>query len=276
MIAALSLVGFVRLFPFLNYVLDDSGYSVLLTISALSVYFILPLVYLNLKRIIYKQVKKSWIFHFILPAVISILFLSIAEIPRTYFGVFTISFYFFYFVKSVLLVINYLKRADYNLIENLRKEKIKVYLLLLLLAKLSGLIVLVLQILKFISSKENFDFNTALALSSIGWIIVLVYTILNKDLVISKSTFSDLKNGMILFWSSKRLKKIQLSDQALYDKLDVTSLIDKIINLESNYEFIKDNELDKRFISKTLKALLDTQELLESWKYIFCLIHCLL
>ena len=254
LIAALSLVGFVRLFPFLNYVLDDSGYSVLLTISALSVYFILPLVYLNLKRIIYKQVKKSWIFHFILPAVISILFLSIAEIPRTYFGVFTISFYFFYFVKSVLLVINYLKRADYNLIENLRKEKIKVYLLLLLLAKLSGLIVLVLQILKFISSKENFDFNTALALSSIGWIIVLVYTILNKDLVISKSTFSDLKNGMILFWSSKRLKKIQLSDQALYDKLDVTSLIDKIINLESKYEFIKDNELNKRYISKTLKV----------------------
>ena len=95
LITALSLVGFVRLFPFLNYILDDSGYSVLLTISALSVYFVLPLVYLNLKRVIYKQIKKSWIFDFILPAVISILFLSIAEIPRTYFGVFTIGFYFF-------------------------------------------------------------------------------------------------------------------------------------------------------------------------------------
>ena len=43
-------------------------------------------------------------------------------------------------------------------------------------------------------------------------------------------------------------------DLALYDKLDVTSLIDKIVNLESKYEFIKDNELDKRFISKTLKV----------------------
>jgi len=33
----------------------------------------------------------------------------------------------------------------------------------------------------------------------------------------------------------------------------VTSLIDKILNLESKYEFLKDNELDKRYISKTLK-----------------------
>ena len=254
LIAALSLVGFVRLFPFLNYVLDDSGYSVLLTISALSVYFILPLVYLNLKRVIYKQIKKSWIFHFILPAVISILFLSIAEIPRTYFAIFFICFYLFYMVKSARLVINYLQRVDYNLIENLRKKRIKVYLLVSLLAKLLGLIVLVIQILKFTSSKENFDFNTALALGSIGWILILAYVILNKDIFVSASKFSVLKNEMILFWSSKRLKKIQLSDQALYDKLDVTSLIDKIINLESNYEFIKDNELDKRFISKTLKV----------------------
>ena len=254
LIAALSLVGFVRLFPFLNYILDDSGYSVLLTTSALSVYFILPLVYLNLKRVVYKQIKKSWIFHFILPAVISILFLSIAEIPRTYFGVFTIGFYFFYFVKSVLLVINYLQREDFNLIEKLRKEKIKVYLLLLLFAKLSSLIILITQIFLFIGTRENFDFNTALALGSIGWILILAYIILYKDLFVSASKFFVLKNEMILFWSPKRLKKIQLSDQALYNKLDVTSLIDKIINLESNYEFIKDNELDKRFISKTLKV----------------------
>lgn len=254
LIAALSLVGFVRLFPFLNYVLDESGYSVLLTISALSVYIILPLVYLNLKRVIYKQIKKSWIFDFILPAVISILFLSIAEIPRTYFGVFTIGFYFFYFVKSVLLVINYLQREDFNLIEKLRKEKIKVYLLLLLFAKLSSLIILITQIFLFIGTRENFDFNTALALGSIGWILILAYIILYKDLFVSASKFFVLKNEMILFWSPKRLKKIQLSDQALYNKLDVTSLIDKIINLESNYEFIKDNELDKRFISKTLKV----------------------
>ena len=74
------------------------------------------------------------------------------------------------------------------------------------------------------------------------------------NLFFSASKFSVLKNEMILFWSSKRLKKIQLSDQALYDKLDVTSLIDKIINLESKYEFIKDNELNKRYISKTLKV----------------------
>ena len=254
LITALSLVGFVRLFPFLNYVLDESGYSVLLTISALSVYIILPLGYLNLKRVIYKQIKKSWIFHFILPAVISILFLSIAEIPRTYFGVFTIGFYFFYFVKSVLLVINYLQREDFNLIEKLRKEKIKVYLLLLLFAKLSSLIILITQIFLFIGTRENFDFNTALALGSIGWILILAYIILYKDLFVSASKFFVLKNEMILFWSPKRLKKIQLSDQALYNKLDVTSLIDKIINLESNYEFIKDNELDKRFISKTLKV----------------------
>ena len=254
LITALSLVGFVRLFPFLNYVLDESGYSVLLTISALSVYIILPLVYLNLKRVIYKQIKKSWIFDFILPAVISILFLSIAEIPRTYFGVFTIGFYFFYFVKSVLLVINYLQREDFNLIEKLRKEKIKVYLLLLLFAKLSSLIILITQIFLFIGTRENFDFNTALALGSIGWILILAYIILYKDLFVSASKFFVLKNEMIFFWSPKRLKKIQLSDQALYNKLDVTSLIDKIINLESNYEFIKDNELDKRFISKTLKV----------------------
>jgi len=139
------------------------------------------------------------------------------------------------------------------LFENLRKKRIKVYLVILLSAKLLALIVLVIQILKFISSKENFDFNTALALGSIGWILVLAYTILNKDIVISKSKFSGLKNEIILFWSSKNLRKIQKSDLALYDKLDVTSLIDKILNLESKYEFLKDNELDKRYISKTLK-----------------------
>ena len=254
LIAALTLVGFVRLFPFLDYVLDDSAYSVLLTISALSVFFILPLFYLNLKSVIYKQVKKNWIFHFILPNVISILFFSIADIPRTYFGVFTISFYFFYFVKSVLLVINYLQIEDFNLIEKIRKEKIKVYLLLLLFAKLSNLIILITQIFLFISTRENFDFNTALALGSIGWILILVYIIRNKDLFVSGSKLSVLKNDMILFWSSKKLKKMQKIDQVLYDKLDITSLIDKILNLESNYEFIKDNELDKKFISKTLKV----------------------
>ncbi len=252
-IAALFLVGFVRLFPFLNYVLDSSGYSILLTISTLSVYFVVPLVYLNIKIIIRGQVNKSWIIHLIVPSVISILFLAVSEISRVYFGVFFICFYLFYIVKSARLVINYLQRVDYNLIENLRKKKIKVYLISLLLAKLSGLTVLLIQILKFINSKENFDFNTALALSSIGWIIVLVYTFLNKDLMISTSKFSDLKNGVILFWSSKSLRKIQKSDRALYDKLDVTSLIDKILNLESKYEFIKDNELDKRYISNTLK-----------------------
>ena len=252
-IVALTLVGFVRLFPFLNYVLDDSGYSILLPIATLSVYFVLPLVYLNFKIIIRDQVNKSWITHLIVPIFTSILFFTIAEIPRTYFAIFFICFYFFYMVKSARLVINYLQRVDYNLIENLWKKRIKVYLLVLLLAKMMGLIVLVLQILKFISSKENFDFNTALALGSIGWILVLGYTILNKDLVISKSKFSGLKNGVILFWSSKSLRKIQKSDRALYDKLDVTSLIDKILNLESKYEFIKDNELDKRYISNTLK-----------------------
>lgn len=253
-VATLTLVGFVRLFPFLNYVLDDSGYSILLPIATLSVYFVLPLVYLNFKIIIRGQANKIWIIHLIVPIVTSILFLTIAEIPRTYFAIFFICFYLFYIIKSTRLVINYLQRVDYNLIENLRKKSIKVYLLVMLLAKLLGLIVLVIQILKFISSKENFDFNTALALGSIGWILVLAYTILNKDLVISKSKFSGLKNGMILFWSSKRLRKIQKSDLALYDKLDVTSLIDKILNLESKYEFIKDNELDKRYISKTLKV----------------------
>ena len=253
-VATLTLVGFVRLFPFLNYVLDDSGYSILLPIATLSVCFVLPLVYLNFKIIIRGQANKIWIIHLIVPIVTSILFLTIAEIPRTYFAIFFICFYLFYIIKSTRLVINYLQRVDYNLIENLRKKSIKVYLLVMLLAKLLGLIVLVIQILKFISSKENFDFNTALALGSIGWILVLAYTILNKDLVISKSKFSGLKNGMILFWSSKRLRKIQKSDLALYDKLDVTSLIDKILNLESKYEFIKDNELDKRYISKTLKV----------------------
>ena len=253
-VATLTLVGFVRLFPFLNYVLDDSGYSILLPIATLSVYFVLPLVYLNFKIIIRGQANKIWIIHLIVPIVTSILFLTIAEIPRTYFAIFFICFYLFYIIKSTRLVINYLQRVDYNLIENLRKKSIKVYLLVMLLAKLLGLIVLVIQILKFISSKENFDFNTALALGSIGWILVLAYVILNKDLFFSASKFSVLKNEMILFWSSKRLKKIQLSDQALYDKLDVTSLIDKIINLESKYEFIKDNELNKRYISKTLKV----------------------
>lgn len=253
-IVALTLVGFVRLFPFLNYVLDDSGYSVLLPIATLSVYFVLPLVYLNFKIIIRGQVNKSWIIHLIVPIVTSILFLTIAEISRTYFAIFFICFYLFYMVKSASLVINYLQRVDYNLIENLWKKRIKVYLLVLLLAKLLGIIVLVVQILRFISSKENFDFNTALALGSIGWILVLVYTILNKDIVISKSKFSGLKNGMILFWSSKSLRKIEKSDIALYDKLDVTSLIDKILDLESKFEFIKDNELDKRYISKTLKV----------------------
>ena len=253
-IVALTLVGFVRLFPFLNFVLDNSGYVILLPIATLSVYFILPLVYLNFKIIIRGQVNKSWIIHLIVPIVTSILFLTIAEIPRTYFAIFFICFYLFYMVKSASLVINYLQRVDYNLIENLRRKRIKVYLLVLLLAKLLGIIVLVVQILKFISSKENFDFNTALALGSIGWILVLAYTILNKDIVISKSKFSDLKNGLILFWSSKSLKKIQKSDKALYDKLDATSLIDKILNLESKYEFIKDNELDKSYISKTLKV----------------------
>jgi len=253
-IVALTLVGFVRLFPFLNYVLDDSGYTILLPIATLSVYFVLPLVYLNFKIIIRGQVNKSWITHLIVPVVTSISFLTIAEIPRTYFAIFFICFYLFYMVKSASLVINYLQRLDYNLIENLWKKRIKVYLLVLLLAKLLGIIVLVVQILRFISSKENFDFNTALALGSIGWILVLAYTILNKDIVISKSKFSGLKNGMILFWSSKNLRKIQKSDLALYDKLDVTSLIDKILNLESKYEFIKDNELDKRYISKTLKV----------------------
>jgi AraC-like DNA-binding protein len=253
-IVALTLVGFVRLFPFLNFVLDDSGYIILLPIATLSVYFVLPLVYLNFKKTIREQVNKSWIIHLIVPVVTSILFLTIAEIPKTYFAIFFICFYLFYMVMSARLVINYLQRVDYNLIENLRKNRIKVYLLVLLLAKLLGLIVLVIQILKFISSKENFDFNTTLALGSIGWILVLAYTILNKDLVISKSKFSDLKNEMILFWSSKSLRKIEKSDLALYDKLDVTSLIDKILNLESKYEFIKDNELDKRYISKTLKV----------------------
>jgi AraC-like DNA-binding protein len=252
-ILALTLVGFVRLFPFLNFVLDDSGYTILLPIATLSVYFVLPLVYLNFKIIIRGQVNQSWITHLIVPVVTSISFLTIAEIPRTYFAIFLISFYLFYIVKSARLVINYLQRADYNLFENLRKKRIKVYLVILLSAKLLALIVLVIQILKFISSKENFDFNTALALGSIGWILVLAYTILNKDIVISKSKFSGLKNGMILFWSSKNLRKIQKSDLALYDKLDVTSLIDKILNLESKYEFLKDNELDKRYISKTLK-----------------------
>jgi AraC-like DNA-binding protein len=253
-IVALTLVGFVRLFPFLNFVLDDSGYIILLPIATLSVYFVLPLVYLNFKKTIRGQVNKSWITHLIVPVVTSILFLTIAEIPKTYFAIFFICFYLFYMVMSARLVINYIQRVDYNLIENLRKNRIKVYLLVLLLAKLLGLIVLVIQILKFISSKENFDFNTTLALGSIGWILVLAYTILNKDLVISKSKFSDLKNEMILFWSSKSLRKIEKSDLALYDKLDVTSLIDKILNLESKYEFIKDNELDKRYISKTLKV----------------------
>ena len=253
-IVALTLVGFVRLFPFLNYVLDDSGYTILLPIATLSVYFVLPLVYLNFKIIIRGQVNNSWIIHLIVPFFTSILFLTIAEITRTYFAIFFFSFFFFYLVKSARLVINYLQRVDHNLIENLRKKRIKVYLLVLLLAKLLGFIILFIQILKFISSKDNFDFNTALALGSIGWILVLAYTILNKDLVISKYKFSGLKNGMILFWSSKRLRKIQKSDRALYDKLDVTSLIDKILNLESNYEFIKDNELDKRYISNTLKV----------------------
>ena len=252
-IVALTIVGFVRLFPFLNYVLDNSGYTILLPIATISVYFVLPLVYLNFIIIIRGQVNKSWITHLIVPIFTSILFFTIAEIPRTYFAIFFICFYFFYMVKSARLVINYLQRVDYNLIENLWKKRIKVYLLVLLLAKLLGIIVLVIQILKFISSKENFDFNTALALGSIGWILVLAYTILNKDLVISKSKFSGLKNGVILFWSSKSLRKIQKSDRALYDKLDVTSLIDKILNLESKYEFIKDNELDKRYISNTLK-----------------------
>ena len=253
-IVALTLVGFVRLFPFLNYVLDDSGYTILLPIATLSVYFVLPLIYLNFKIIIRGQVNNSWIIHLIVPFFTSILFLTIAEITRTYFAIFFFSFFFFYLVKSARLVINYLQRVDHNLIENLRKKRIKVYLLVLLLAKLLGFIILFIQILKFISSKDNFDFNTALALGSIGWILVLAYTILNKDLVISKYKFSGLKNGMILFWSSKRLRKIRKSDRALYDKLDVTSLIDKILNLESNYEFIKDNELDKRYISNTLKV----------------------
>ena len=142
-VATLTLVGFVRLFPFLNYVLDDSGYSILLPIATLSVYFVLPLVYLNFKIIIRGQANKIWIIHLIVPIVTSILFLTIAEIPRTYFAIFFICFYLFYIIKSTRLVINYLQRVDYNLIENLRKKSIKVYLLVMLLAKLLGLIVLV-------------------------------------------------------------------------------------------------------------------------------------
>jgi AraC-like DNA-binding protein len=242
LISILTIVGLVRLVPLLGFILTEWDYGIIFNALKVSVMFMPPLFFLNINTIV-SSVKTKGYFHFIIPFLIIISFMIFKPFPKLIFVFFIIAYLSIYITMIVVLVLNFLRKTPKNIIELLFKKKIKNWLIVFLCFYIYIYLLALFNLSNFIFSTDRFEvINTTLPFS-LGYLIILTYIILNRNLILGSYTATNYKEISLMFWHISPLKKIEQKDSPQYKKLMPEELINDIINWQKDYK----PTLDEKF-----------------------------
>lgn len=125
LISILIIAGLVRLVPLLGFILTEWDYKSIMNTLTVSVMFMPPLFFLNINAIV-SSFKTKCYFHFIIPFLLIISFMTFQSISKFKFGIFILAYSFTYITMIVVLVVKFLKKKPKNIIELLFKKRLKI------------------------------------------------------------------------------------------------------------------------------------------------------
>jgi AraC-like DNA-binding protein len=251
-IAILIIVGAIRVIPFLNYIIyrNELAYNRLLVLSAVSSLILIPLVYLYIQSLLAEKRVKGY-YHMIIPVITATTIVTLKLKSTLYFRLFLAVYYGAYLVASFLMASKFFGNQPFNLIKSAFKNRIRNWLFILLAVYSYTFIILLLSIFGFKFFNEDFKFIESYFLSSVGWLFVLIFLITNKNLILNTLPVKYNKEDLLNFWSLKALQKIDEKDRN-YHRLDPEEMINKLMDLESNFTLISSHNLNLKFISERL------------------------
>ena len=261
LISILTIAGLVRLVPLLGFILTEWDYEIIFNALTVSVMLMPPLFFLNINTIV-SSVKTKGYFHFIIPFLIIISFIIFKPIPKLIFGIFIIAYLSIYITMIVVLVLNFLRKTPENIIELLFKKKVKNWLTVFVFFYIYSYLLALFNLSNFILSKDRFEvINVTLPLS-LGYLIILTYIILNRNLILGRYTATNYKEISLMFWHISPLKKIEQKDSYQYKKLMPEELINDIINWQKDYKPTLDEKFNYGVICDKLNVPLNKAKLI--------------
>ena len=252
LISILTIAGLVRLVPLLGFILTEWDYEIIFNALTVSVMFMPPLFFLNINTIV-SSVKTKGYFHFIIPFLIIISFMIFKPIPKLNFGIFIIAYLSIYITMTVVLVLKFLRKTPENIIELLFKKKVKNWLIVLTSFSIYCYLITLYTISNFIFSINLFEVINAYILTSIGYLITLIYIILNRNLILGRYAATNYKEVSLMFWDISPLKKIEQKDSPQYKKLMPEELINGIIDWQKDFKPTLDENFNYGVICDKLR-----------------------
>ncbi|MDB4263855.1 AraC family transcriptional regulator [Flavobacteriaceae bacterium] len=238
----LIIAGLVRLVPLLGFILTEWDYESIMKTTKISIIFLIPLFFLNLKALVSSPKTKSYV-HLIIPILLIISSIIFQSISKLKVGIFIIAYSSIYIIMIVVLVVKFLRKIPENIIELLFKKKIKNWITVLMCFSIYLYLITLYSIYNFIFYQNLFEFINAYGFTSIGYLIILTYIIFNRNLLLGKYTAANYKEFGLLLWSISPQKKIEKKDSAFYEKLMHEELINDIINWQKDFK----PTLDEKF-----------------------------
>lgn len=261
LISILYIAGLVRLIPILGFILTEWEYESLMNIMPVSVIFLIPLYFLNLNAIV-SPIKTKGYIHFIVPILFLICFLIFHPISKLIVGIFIITYSSIYIIMSVILVVRFLRKTSENIIALLFKKKVETWLTVLLVFSIYLYLITIYSIVNFAFSMNLFEFIDTYILTSVGYLITLIFIISNRNLILGRFTPKNHKEISLLFWSFPPLKNIEKKDINQYKNLMPEVLINSIIDWQKDFQQVLRGKLNYSFISERLKVPLYKVKLL--------------
>lgn len=262
LISILFIAGLVRLIPLLGFMMTKWDYEDIISIMTLSVIFLIPLYFLNLYTVVNSNLTKGYLLHSIIPILILINFLIFQSISKFNLGVFIIIYSSIYIIMSVVVVVRFLTQISENIIAFIFKKKVRTWLIVFLTFSIYLYLIVLNSVANFAFSINLFEFIDTYIVTTVGYLIILIYIILNRNLILGRFTSKNYKEISLLFWSNSPLKKIEKKDVSQYKKLIPEELINGIIDMQKNYT----QDLDKKYsygdISERMKVPLYKVKLL--------------
>jgi len=262
LISILIIAGLMRLIPLLGFIMTKWDHEDVIMIMALSVIFLIPLYFLNLYTVVNSKLTKGYLCHSIIPILILIYYLIFQFISKFNLGVFIFIYSSIYVIMSVVVIVRFLMQKSENIIAFIFKKKVRNWLIVFMTFSIYLYLIVLNSFANFAFSIKIFQFLDAYILTTVGYLIILIYIILNRNLILGKLTSKNYKEISLLFWSNSPLKKIEKKDVSQYNKLMPEELINGIIDMQKNYIQVLDKKYSYGDISERMKVPLYKVKLL--------------
>jgi AraC-like DNA-binding protein len=219
-------------------------------------FFIVPVYYLFFRRLIHGNGKlQKELLHFILPTVLVLIDMLLVDYTISY--VVYLIFSCYYFGSILMLVKELIQMKKLSMFEKGSYKTIRTWALLM--AAITFLLVFYSNYFLFSDSKPRINLNVFYRISSLLWLVALVYMFKNPMIIFGEHNLlkSLQKNAPqdILIWNNRPLKSIEDKDLMIYNaiKSRIDTILMDIQVLQKSVPLISAITLTAETLAKELK-----------------------